>query len=108
MGGIAYCKVGISNYHFNEEELAFFNGSGPTSEMSLNLILLKEMCKDANVSIALRNKQNSTEGLFSGELELIFDRAIDQDQSKMKEVDVVKVVKGKKAELLKQFKEGRA
>lgn len=108
LGGIAYCKVGISNYHFNEEELAFFNGSGPTSEMSLNLILLKEMCKDANVSIALRNKQNSTEGLFSGELELIFDRAIDQDQSKMKEVDVVKVVKGKKAELLKQFKEGRA
>lgn len=103
LGGIAYCKVIVAGHKFLDEELELFNGGTPTPEMSLNLVLLKEMCKDANFSIALKNKQNSSQGKTSSEIELIFDRA------KVKAVSLekvpgtkesIKVVKGKKSDIL--------
>ena len=93
LGGIAYCKVSISNYIFSPEEIELFNGGNPTGEMSLNLILLKEMCKDSQISIALRNKQNSSQKTSYCEIELIFNRAQETR-------DLVKIVKGKKSEIL--------
>ncbi|MBT4791775.1 MAG: hypothetical protein HON90_09405 [Halobacteriovoraceae bacterium] len=101
LGGIAYCKVQVKNYSFNEDQLGVLNGKEPSSETSINLILLRELIKDANASIAVKNKQNSLTGTIESEIEIVFDRV--QKQKNKNEVNRVNVVKGNKQEIRNYF-----
>lgn len=97
LGGIAYCKVSICQYQFNDQEKAFLSGTNDnTKNMPINLILLRELVKDSGFGLAVKNKHNGSKGIFEAEVEIIFDRAMATEQSQAN-----KIVKGSKAEIRK-------
>ena len=104
LGGIAYCKVKVSNYAFSEEEMGILNGKAPSSETSVNLLLLRELIGDLNASIAIKNKQNSTTHAVESEMEIIFDRAR-EEVSVEEPRAAVNVVKGSKQEIKEYLKQ---
>lgn len=104
LGGIAYCKVKVANYSFDEQEMGVLNGKEPSSDTSVNLLLLRELLRDLNASIAVRNKQNSESQTVESEMEIIFDRAREtvlNEESKAS----VNIVKGSKQDIKRYFEE---
>lgn len=99
LGGIAYCKVAISNYKFSDAERSILStANSAVEDVSLNLTLLRELLQDSGLSYSLKNRQNSQKGTFESEIEIIFERADDT-----KEYNDVKVVKGSKTDIRKYF-----
>ena len=101
LGGIGYCKVKIAGHAFSDEEFAIINGRDANQDTNINLVLLKELVKDSNAKLAVKNKQNQSTGHIESEVELIFDRANIVQEKKAK--PRVNVLKGTKKELKRFF-----
>ncbi len=103
LGGIAFCKVKISNYMFSDKELAILNNSSSedNAEGNVNLLLLKELLKDASATMAVRHRQNSASSKVESEIELVFERAREDELSipSSSPSQKIKVVKGNKKEI---------
>jgi hypothetical protein len=104
LGGIAYCKVKVANYAFSDDEMGVLNGKAPSSDTSVNLLLLRELIGDLNASIAIKNKQNSLTHAVESEMEIIFDRAREEVTSNELKA-AVNIVKGSKQEIKEYFKQ---
>lgn len=91
LGGIAYCKLRISNFSLSDQEMAYLNGSHEVIVENTNLMLLRELLEDAQVKLAVKNKSQGNQA--ESEFELIFDR-----YQEPKNVNV-NVMKGNKQEI---------
>lgn len=103
LGGIAYCKVRISDYLFSDDELAIINGKiSVNSSEYMNLILLKELVEEANASIAIQTKKNSSKAKAESEIELVFERTKEQKKSQVAD-GRLSIMKGSKKEIRKML-----
>lgn len=73
LGAIAYCKIKISNYIFSNEDLSVLRGEEPCSSTPVNLLLLRELVKDANATLGVKSKQGLN-GNIESEIEVLFQR----------------------------------
>ncbi|MCO4754325.1 MAG: hypothetical protein KC478_07570 [Bacteriovoracaceae bacterium] len=105
LGGISYCKVRIANCLLNPDEMEFFNGSKEIGSNNVNLVLLKELASDLNVTLAAKNILNSN-GNFSGaEVELVFKRIKTADKAEaVKKTGLKTLMKGTKKDILKAMR----
>ena len=108
LGGISYCKVRIANCLLNPDEMEFFNGSKEIESSNVNLVLLKELATDLDVTLAAKNILNSN-GSFSGsEVELVFKRMKTTDNFKnsedLKKKELKTLMKGTKKDILRAMR----
>lgn len=103
LGGIAYCKVSLMDYSFTSEEMEILKGeSEPSSETAVNLILLKELLKDQNVSLSVKNRNIKEKEEIQADIEIIFDRCAEETKGQNEETPqkiVKNVVKGSKSDI---------
>ena len=96
LGPTAYLRLKVDGPCFTSSELEFINGTVSSTEgINMNLVLTKEMAKDAKVSFAIKNKTNVTHGVDGVQVDLVFDCIKVEEKKK----EVKKVVKGSKKDI---------
>lgn len=99
LGGIAYCKLEIHNYHFHDIEKNYLNGvSSDVDNISMNLILLKESLNELGLHFAIKNKQNTEKGYQVAEVEIVMERVEPK-------TELVSLIRGNKAQVSRMLSE---
>ena len=99
LGGISYLKVETIGALIDDDKKSFLNGKNQdTTNLSMDIILLKEIFNEMDVKFALKNKQNANKGLLSTEIEIVLKRSA-EDESTKSASSVVSVIRGNKSEV---------
>lgn len=107
LGGIAYCKVSLIDYSFSSEEMEVLKGlKEATGETPVNLLLLKELLNDQNVSLSVKNRSIAGKEETQADIEIIFDRCTEDvvalnEESSQKTLK--NIVKGSKSDIKEFF-----